>query len=210
MASSSGMADRVTTTVSSAGAAGGAGAAAVCTLEAGGGGAVAAAWFTGTAGGASEVAVGGSAGVTGDCAEVDCHSDETALESGGLRIAERPRYQKTKAPCNSASTINSQTMDTSTPCGTGMKPMRRGGLRLLCSRAAAAFNGDEGGGAVCNQRGSLTVVSKVVVPERMPENLPAQPQQYLARSLLGVWHDSQNFVIRRTCAHHRSAVAPRC
>ena len=32
------------------------------------------------------------------------------------------------------------------------------------------------------------------MPERMPENLPAQPQQYLARSLLGVWHDSQNFV----------------
>jgi hypothetical protein len=48
---------------------------------------------------------------------------------------------------------------------------------------------------VCIQRGSPTVVSKVVVPERMPENLPAQPQQYLARSLLGVWHDSQNFVI---------------
>jgi len=48
---------------------------------------------------------------------------------------------------------------------------------------------------VCIQRGSLTVVSNVVVPERMPENLPAQPQQYLARSLLGVWHDSQNFVI---------------
>jgi hypothetical protein len=30
------------------------------------------------------------------------------------------------------------------------------------------------------------VVSNVVVPERMPENLPAQPLQYLARSLLGV------------------------
>jgi len=69
---------------------------------------------------------------------------------------------------------------------------------------ATASTGNEERGAVCIQRGSLTVVSKVVVPERMPENLPAQPQQYLARSLLGVWHDSQNFVIpafpRRTAA----------
>jgi hypothetical protein len=125
----------------------------------------------------------------------DCCSDETALESGGLRITERPRYQKTKAPCKSASTTNSQTMDTSTPCGTGIQPTRLGGRLLFCSRAAA-FDGSEGGGAaVCIHRGSPTVVSKVVVPERTPENLPAQPQQYLARSLLGVWHDSQNFVI---------------
>jgi hypothetical protein len=84
-----------------------------------------------------EIAVDGSTGTTGDCAEAasvpsagkpeDCHRDETALESGGLRTAERPRYQKTKAPCKSASTINSQTMDTSTPCGTGIQPTRLAG-----------------------------------------------------------------------------------
>ena len=56
-------------------------------------------------------------------------------------------------------------------------------LGAFCPRTAA-FKGERG--AVCIQRGSLTVVSNVVVPERMPENFPAQPQQYLARSLLGV------------------------
>ena len=33
----------------------------------------------------------------------DCSRDEIALESDGLLIAMRPKYQKTKAPCNSAS-----------------------------------------------------------------------------------------------------------
>ena len=48
---------------------------------------------------------------------------------------------------------------------------------------------------MCIHRGSLTVVSKVVVPERTPENRPAHPWQYFALSRLGVWHESQNFVI---------------
>jgi hypothetical protein len=137
-------------------------------------------------------AVDESVGTTACCGEaasirsagkpVDCNRDETALESVGLRVASRPRYQKTNAPCKSAKTINSQTIETSTPCGTGIKPMR---LDAFCSRTAA-FKGNWERGAVCIQRGSLTVVSNVVVPERMPENFPAQPQQYLARSLLGV------------------------
>ncbi|MBT2327021.1 hypothetical protein J7E62_32550 [Variovorax paradoxus] len=85
-------------------------------------------------------------------------------------------------------------MDTSMPDGTGIKPMRLDVVALRSSGATGS-SGQDARGAVCTQRGSLTVVSNVVVPERMPENLPAQPQQYLARSVLGVWHDSQNFVI---------------
>ena len=151
------------------------------------------------------VCIDGFTGTTGDCGEAacvrstgklaDCNRVKAALESGGLRIAERPKYQKTKAPCNSARTINSQTMDTSTPCGTGIQPTRLSAPMPRSSRTTAAAANEERG-AVGAQRGSLTVVSKVVVPERMPENLPAQPQQYLARSRLGAWHDSQNFVIR--------------
>jgi hypothetical protein len=83
-------------------------------------------------------------------------------------------------------------MDTSTPCGTGI-PATRLSAEVPWATGSTA---DGERGVVCIQRGSLMVVSKVVVPERMPENLPAQPQQYLARSLFGVWHDSQNFVIR--------------
>jgi hypothetical protein len=87
--------------------------------------------------GSAEIAVEASTGATDDCGEAasvlstgrltDCHRDEGAPASGRVRVAERFKYQMTKAPCNSASTINSQTMDTSTPCGTGIKPMRLGG-----------------------------------------------------------------------------------
>jgi hypothetical protein len=100
-------------------------------------------------------------------------------------------------------------MDTSTPCGTGMKPMRLDVVALRSSRATGSIGCTERG-AVCIQRGSPTVVSKVVVPERMPENLPAQPVQYLARSLLGVWHESQNFVMPEiwTSGRQRGDVSP--
>ena len=77
------------------------------------------------------------------------------------------------------------------------------------SRATSSTVNEERG-AVCTAPGSRNVVSKVVAPERMPENFPAQPRQYLAPSLLGVWHDSQNFVILmipRLASWARSPVA---
>jgi hypothetical protein len=121
--------------------------------------------------------------VTAVCSGVapaGCHN-AAAPEGNGARVASRLKYQKTKAPCSSASTINNQTMDTSMPGGTDIHPTRLG---APSSR-----------GPVFTAAGSLEVVSKVVVPERMPENLPAQPRQYRALSLLGVWHASQNLVI---------------
>lgn len=44
-------------------------------------------------------------------------------------------------------------------------------------------------------RASGNVETKAPASKRRPENLPAHPWQYLARSLLGVWHESQYFVI---------------
>jgi hypothetical protein len=44
-------------------------------------------------------------------------------------------------------------------------------------------------------RASGNVGRKAPASKRRPENLPAQPRQYLARSLLAVWHESQYFVI---------------
>ncbi len=108
-------------------------------------------------------------------------SNAVEPEGRGVRGASRLKYQKTKAPCSSASTISNQTMDTSMPAGTEIQPARR------CAAASC--------GAARSAPASPVVVSKVVVPERMPENLPAQPRQNRALSLLGMWHASQNLVI---------------
>jgi hypothetical protein len=163
-----------------------------------------AAGSTDGAGDCEEAATAGSADAAGDCGEVagdgstcmtaDCHRDDAERENGGLCTAERLKYQRTKAPCKSARTINNHTMDTSTPGGTGIQPMRLTALALRFSRTTA-FIGNKEEGAASSRYGSRRVELNAAAGVRMPENLPPQPRQYLARSLFGVWQDSQNFVI---------------
>jgi hypothetical protein len=107
---------------------------------------------TGDCGGA---AAAGSADTAGDCAVVsaagsaagECNTADTGLERDGLGVSERVKNQKTKAPCNSARTINNHTTDTSTPGGTGIQPTRFGAPAFRNSRATAALTANEGGGA---------------------------------------------------------------
>ncbi|MDR6857716.1 hypothetical protein [Variovorax guangxiensis] len=63
-----------------------------------------------------------------------CHTLGAGTDGGGPCIAERPRYQSTKAPCDTASTSSNHTMDASTPGGTGIPSTRRAVLLPRCLR----------------------------------------------------------------------------
>ena len=80
------------------------------------------------------------------------------------------------------------------PPGTEIQPIGLDVLALRRAGTASVFAIEALGG--CTAYASRKVLSNDVVPERIPENLPVQPRQYLAPSRLGVWHASQNFVIR--------------
>ncbi|NDZ14371.1 hypothetical protein C7T35_26640 [Variovorax sp. WS11] len=67
-------------------------------------------------------------------AEDGCHTLGAGRDGGGPCIAERPRYQSTKAPCDTASTSSNHTMDASTPGGTGIPSTRRAVLLPRCLR----------------------------------------------------------------------------
>ena len=120
-----------------------------------------------------------------------CRTVDAGRDGAWFCIAERPRYQSTKAPCDTASTSSSHTMDASTPGGTGIPSTRRAVLlpRDLRtgghSSSARCGSGRPFGSPVAVSAGSATPGGK---------SLRAQCRQYWAVSLLSVWHPSQTRV----------------
>ncbi|MDM0109524.1 hypothetical protein QTH97_31680 [Variovorax sp. J22R24] len=105
----------------------------------------------------------------------DAAEEETAFSIVAQPLASWLEYQYANAPINSRRSNSTR------------KPMRLPvGLRF--SVRVGTGEVDEGS----SEPGAVLAV--VFAAKRTPENLPLQPQQYLARSLFAVWHASQNFI----------------
>ncbi|MDM0001976.1 hypothetical protein QTI24_25450 [Variovorax sp. J22P240] len=128
----------------------------------------------------------------------------------GLRSTVRFQYQNTKAAIDRKTAISNSTTGTSRPPGktcclasSPLSVLRDTTNRLFATGAgmcAAAANAT-GSATLGTLAAALGALSSEKDPAgtfaavRIPLNLPAQPRQYRARSLLAVWHDSQNFVM---------------
>ncbi|MDM0035168.1 hypothetical protein QTI33_23740 [Variovorax sp. J22P271] len=120
----------------------------------------------------------------------------------------RVEYQYTKLAAEAKRTKNSDSSGTPILEGSAGRGPRVGTGFRSGARAGAGPAG-LGGGTARAARASGKVGRKAAASKRRPENLPAQPWQYLARSLLAVWHESQYFVIcgllRNVVRHHGAA-----
>jgi hypothetical protein len=129
-------------------------------------------------GGGTAAAPGLSGGVVGFMAT------EAGSESGGFCLAGRPRYQSTNATCSSARMINSHTIDTSTPAGTGIPKTRRD---VLLPRPART-GGHESTAPAMPCCAGVPCVRASANGSLSGRSFTAQWRQYRAVSLLRVWH----------------------
>lgn len=144
--------------------------------------------------GSARFATGGSAGIADSCRDSTgsaAWADAMGAE-GWVRSGARFQYQATNAALKATMT----TIDSMTGA-LGAGRARSGCSRTTVLRRTARMSS---AGIVARSDGrslfqSGTVDLNVVAAVRMPENRPAQPRQYLARSTLGVWQDSQNLVM---------------
>ena len=153
---------------------------------------------------ASVAASGGAMGGVGE-ADTDLAPGAGAAVAwgiDGLRNEGRPTYQRTKAAIIRPTAISSHSVE----------PLKTGGGWTLALRTAVstALGAVRKRGKVRMMPASGNVLTKVVdAGDRTPENLPAQPRQYMAPSRLAVWHDSQNLVIRMVPGAASLAVSSR-
>ncbi|MDL9999309.1 hypothetical protein QTI24_11890 [Variovorax sp. J22P240] len=139
------------------------------------------------------------------------------MDGARLRSTVRFQYQKTNEAIDRTTTISNSTTGTSRPPGRTncLASWRFSVVRGTTKRSLVAAAGNRAGAGIgidmgididtgCASLGTLATLvgrpsgkdpAETFAAVRIPENLPAHPRQYLARSLFAVWQDSQNFVM---------------
>jgi hypothetical protein len=117
--------------------------------------------------------------------EVSEAAEEETAEETELSIVDQPTASWLEYQYASAPSIRNNRNST-------RKPVR---LPEWLRAPSARFSVRVGTGCVDEASSEPgAVLAEVFAAKRTPENLPLQPQQYLARSLFAVWHASQNFI----------------
>jgi len=177
---------------------------------------------TATAVSGSVTGAGGGAVGNAECCQ---WIDAASVDGAKLRSTVRSQYQNTNVPIDRSTTISISTTGTSIPPGrvnclaNSRFSMVRGTTNrsFLAVAVAVAVAGKRVGANAdigigigigidtgCAILGTLATLgggpscrdpAETFAAVRIPENLPAHPRQYFARSLFAVWQDSQNFVM---------------
>ena len=163
--------------------------------------------------------VEGSGGAEVGNAECCQWIDAASVDGARLRSTVRSQYQNTNAAIDRSTTISISTTGTSSPPGkvNCLANCRFSVVRGTTNRSFLAAAGNRAGASAGIGigigigidkgraiRGALATLgggpscrdpAETFAAVRIPENLPAHPLQYVARSLFAVWQDSQNFVM---------------
>ena len=170
-----------------------------------------------TAGSGSVADSGGGAVGNAECCQ---WIDAASVDGARLRSTVRSQYQNTNAAIDRSTTISIRTTVTSSPPGrvNCLANWRFSVVRGTTNRSFLAAAGKRAGANAgigigigidtgCAILGALATLggrpsgkdpAGTFAAVRIPENLPAHPRQYFARSLFAVWQDSQNFVMAVT------------